>query len=79
MITLRDGETNELLGTITEEELQFLIDELEEESAEDTDYYVDGDTIDMLEEDGASAGLVAFLRKALGSRGGMQIRWFRSK
>ena len=78
MITIRDKDTNELLGTVSDEELQFLIDELEEESSEDTDYYINADTIDMLEGDGAAQGLVALLRKALGSRDGIEIRWSRS-
>jgi hypothetical protein len=54
MIRLHDAERGTLIGTITEAQLQFLIDELEEESAEDSDYYVSADTIDMLEEDGGA-------------------------
>ncbi len=77
MITLLDKETERRIGTVTEEELEFLIDELEEESSEDTDYYVDASTIEMLEEDGAPASLVDLLRGALGSREGFEIRWLR--
>ena len=35
MIALRDKDTGADLGTITEEQLQFLVDQLEEEYAED--------------------------------------------
>ena len=37
MVTLYDKETGQYLGRISEEELQFLIDSLEEESVTDTD------------------------------------------
>jgi hypothetical protein len=50
--------------------LQFLIDELEEESATDQDYYIDAMTIDMLQQDGGEANLIALLRNALGAREG---------
>ena len=63
MITLRLKDTNQLIGTIADADLQFLTDELEEESAEDTDYYIDAATIDMLEEDGAPASLIAVARR----------------
>jgi processive 1,2-diacylglycerol beta-glucosyltransferase len=75
MVRLHDSERGTLIGTITEAQLQFLIDELEEESAEDSDYYVSADTIDMLEEDGGDPELVALLRSALAGRDGVDIRW----
>ena len=78
MIELREVERDTNLGTITEEQLKFLVDALEEESTEDTDYYISGDTIDMLEEDGADAQLVGLLRRALDGRDGMDIRWSRT-
>ena len=77
MIELRDKSTNELLGTIDDDELRFLVDELEEESSTDRDYYVDADTIDMLEDDGAPASLVALLRRIVGSEDGVEVRWAR--
>ena len=78
MIRLHDAERNTLIGTITEDQLQFLVDELEEESAEDTDYYLSADTIDMLEEDGADSQLVSLLRSALAGREGFDVRWTRT-
>ena len=77
MIQLRDKTTNALLGTIDDDDLKFLVDELEEESPTDHDYYFDSATIDMLEDDGAPATLVALLRQVLGSQDGMEIRWER--
>jgi hypothetical protein len=77
MATLRDKESGQTLGTISEEELQFLVEELEEESSDDTDYYLDADTIHMLEEDGAPASLLTLLRSSLGDREGIEIEWSR--
>ena len=77
MVELFDAERNTLLGTITDAQLRFLINQLEEESADDQDYYLDAATIDLLEQDGADAPLVALLRQALGTREGMEIRWTR--
>ena len=50
MIKLHDVDSGALLGTITEEQLKVLVEQLEEESPEDRDYYIDADTIEMFEE-----------------------------
>lgn len=78
MITIYDEATDKTLGTLTEAQLQFLMDHLEEESAEDTDFYINQATVDMLEQDGADAGLLKLLRTALGAREDMDLRWVRS-
>ena len=77
MVTLREKESGQILGRITDEELHFLVDKLEEESADDADYYVDADTIEMLEEDGAPASLTTLLRNVLAGRDGLDIQWSR--
>jgi processive 1,2-diacylglycerol beta-glucosyltransferase len=79
MIQMRDKETGALLGSISEEDLQFLIDNLEEESDDDTDYYLNRATIDMLSENGASEGLVKILNDALGNREEAEIEWIRGE
>lgn len=76
MIDLYDTSTNVLVGTITEAELKFLEDALEEESLTDHDYYFVGGTIDLLAENGgATDHLLQLLRKALGSSDGVELRW----
>jgi hypothetical protein len=77
MIHLFDDETGAPVGTITEDQLQYLTDQLEEESAEDTDYYINRDTLDIFEQDGADPALLRVLRTALGTREEMEIRWER--
>ena len=75
MVELHDAERGTRLGTITEQQLKFLADALEEESMRDNDYYISADTIEMLETDGADADLIGLLRRALGSREGVELRW----
>jgi hypothetical protein len=77
MIHLFDDETGAPVGTITEDQLQYLTDQLEEESPEDTDYYINRDTLDIFEQDGADPTLLHVLRTALGTREEMEIRWER--
>lgn len=75
MVRLFDAESDEPLGTITEAQLQFLIDELEEESSADRDYYISVETVELLDDHGADAELVDVLRRALAGREGVDVRW----
>jgi processive 1,2-diacylglycerol beta-glucosyltransferase len=75
MIRLFDAESDAPLGSITEAQLEFLMEELEEESSTDRDYFINVATVDMLEEDGADPALLALLRDALGDREEMEVRW----
>jgi hypothetical protein len=75
MIQLYDNETGARIGVITEMQLQFLIDQLEEETEEDQDYYIDPATLEMFESAGADPALLALLRDALGAKEEMEIRW----
>ena len=77
MIDVYNVATNQKLGSITDAELQVLIDGLEEESSEDQDYYVDAATIDLLGDGRASDHLLGLLRNAVGSSDGVEIRWER--
>jgi hypothetical protein len=76
MIDLYDSESNRLLGSVSEADLQALVDALEEESADDRDYYINADTIDLLADSG-SPQLIELLRAALGSSEGIEVRWER--
>ena len=77
MIDVYNDATNQLIGSITEPELQVLVDHLEEESTEDTDYYIDAGTIDLLANGAATDHLIQLLRTALGTADGVDIRWQR--
>lgn len=77
MIDLYNAATNQLIGTVTEADLQVLIDVLEEESSQDQDYYIDQATIDLLADGRAPTHLLGLLRTAIGSSDGVDIRWQR--
>lgn len=78
MIQLYDTDTDARIGTITEENLRFLVDQLEEESDDDQDYYFNAATLDLFEKNGADIPLVSLLRSALQGRAEMELRWSRS-
>jgi processive 1,2-diacylglycerol beta-glucosyltransferase len=77
MVYLYDQMTGDLLGEITDQQLQFLIDQLEEESLEDRDYSITNMEIDFFESMGADASLITTLRQALGSNEEDVIQWSR--
>ena len=77
MVTLYDNDVDVAIGTISEEQLRFLREQLEEESGEDRDYYINGATLEMFEQEGGDPALIALLRGALGTRDEMEIRWAR--
>jgi hypothetical protein len=74
-ITITDADTGAVLGTLSRAELDSLKAHLELESADDDDFYINEATVAMLEEKGADAGAVAFLRGALEGRPDVTIRW----
>jgi hypothetical protein len=77
MIELYNAATNQPVGSITEPDLQVLVDALEEESTQDRDYYIDAATIALIADGRATDHLVHVLRNALGSADGVDIRWKR--
>ena len=70
MVKIFDTESGTQIGTISEDELRFLIDQLEEEDLEDKDYYINRATLDMFEARGADPDLLSTLRQAMGNRRG---------
>jgi hypothetical protein len=77
MINIYNKATNEFLGHISETDLEFLIDQLEEESLEDQDYYLRKETIDEFEKTGASPQLMAVLQGGIRHDDAIEIRWER--
>jgi hypothetical protein len=77
MIHLREKDTNIPLGSITEEQLQFLIDQLEEEWPEDHDYSITPLLIEAFEAGGADPELLSLLKDALGDADEVIIVWSR--
>ncbi len=75
MIQLIDADSKAPIGSINEAQLAFMQKQMEEESLEDQDYYINTATIDMFEAAGADAGLLDLLRKAMAGREEMTILW----
>ena len=64
----------EVLGTITENQLDFLMENLEAEFEEDEEYLLNAGTLDFLKDQNADKNLLALLEKALaGTRDGIDI------
>ncbi len=79
---IEDPESGERepLGTLSEVQLQFLVDHLEEEFEEDESYYIDHDTVDYLHDAGADEELIHVLEKGLQTVGpdeGIEIAYER--
>jgi hypothetical protein len=75
MVQIYDNMSGALLGELPQSDLLFLTSQLEEESSQDTDYYLTVDTVEMLAQAGASPELLDLLRRALGESGEGEIRW----
>ena len=74
-IRLLDKNSGAYLGDITRDDLQLMIDQFEEESSRDQDYFIDAMTIDLLQDAGASQNLLHLLRRVVGTSEGVDIRW----
>jgi hypothetical protein len=75
MIRLFDNETDNEVGSISEAQLDQLVEELADESLDEYTYNIDSKAITHLEGSGADAELIALLRAALGSRTSMELRY----
>ena len=74
-IRIFDKDSGALLGEITHDDLQLMVDQFEEESSTDQDYFIDATTIGILQDAGASDRLLGLLRDVVGSSEGVDIRW----
>lgn len=72
---LINKDTGEFLGMINEQQLQFLIDKLEEESEDDQDYWLHKDQLETFAEEGADDRLLHLLEKAFGDNDEVEILW----
>lgn len=75
MYRLMDIEHDNEIGIITEDQVQFLIDNLEEEGVEDRDYYIDPDALNFLAENGCDEELLTMLTEALEGRVNIDVRY----
>lgn len=78
MIQLYRQDETQPFAEITEAQLQFLEDELVEESTTDQDYAITPMTLALFVEDNVDPQLLALLKDALGDQGEIIIRWERA-
>jgi hypothetical protein len=78
MVKVFNKGTNELLGRISDEELAFLQDQLEEEGINDRDYYIRRETIEEFQNSAdATEHLATILKTGLRNDDAVEIRWER--
>jgi len=75
MVRLFDSDSESEIGVITEAQLDFLQEELIEESIDSYTYNLSPAALDSLEKSGGDALLVAMLRKAMAGRSSMEVRY----
>jgi hypothetical protein len=75
MPLLKRLDTGDDIGNITDKQLAFLVEQLEEEHDEDKDYFVDRHTLELLSDNGADPDLLALLEKGMGDDDEMDIAW----
>jgi hypothetical protein len=68
-------DTGNDIGTITDAQLAFLVEQLEEEHDEDQDYFIDKETLELLSDNGCDPELLALLEKAMGDDEHIDIAW----
>jgi len=78
MVTLKNKLNNQWIGSISDEQLQFIVDELEEESDDDQDYWLNLTMIEIMQEKGADKSLIDLLINALGDQEELEIIWSKS-
>lgn len=79
MVYLYNKSTGDLLGEISEADLQYLIDQMEEESTKDQDYSITSMELAYFREHGASSELISILSGALEGKPEVIILWSRSR
>lgn len=73
MPKLINKDTGKAIGSVTDDDVQFLIDQLEEEDSDDTDYFISADVVRFLEDNGASDELIEILTATLVEMYGEEI------
>ena len=76
MARLYRVDTGDTLGTITDKQVKFLVDMLEEEDSEDQEYFIDQDTLELFSDNNCDPELLALLEGALeDGEDGVDIGW----
>jgi hypothetical protein len=63
------------LGTIDDKQVAFLVEQLDEDDDNETEYFIDRETLELLSDNGADPDLLALLEKGMGDDDEMDIGW----
>jgi hypothetical protein len=63
------------LGTIDDKQVAFLVEQLDEDDDNETEYFIDRETLELLSDNGADPELLALLEKGMGDDDEMDIGW----
>ena len=74
MIRLYDNDDDREIGQITEAQLDFLQEQLIEETLDSTTFSLAPGTVESLAMNGGDPEMIDLLRKAIGSRTSMELR-----
>jgi len=75
MALLFNADSGEHIGEISDAQLEFLVSQMEEEHAEDQDYYLNADLLETWREQGVEPTLLDLLNQAMVGREDLAIRW----
>jgi hypothetical protein len=75
VVRIYDNDNEVEIGLITEAQLDFLQEELIEESIDAYTFDVSAAAIDSLQMNGGDETLITMLRRALGARSSMELRF----
>jgi hypothetical protein len=75
MPKLYDQSDDRLLGEVSQQDVDLLIAQMEEESSLDRDYFIDNETFLRLVDAGASSALLDAIKSALDIHGECDVRW----
>ena len=75
MYRLTNKITQQIIGNISGDQMQFLVNHLEEESLKDKDYWLHRSLLDTFKENGADSDLLRLLTEAFGNNDELEIVW----
>jgi len=68
-------DTGDEIGNVSDNQLAFLVEQLEKEHDDDKNYFVDRETLELLSDNGADLDLMALLEKGMGDDDEMNLAW----
>jgi hypothetical protein len=75
MYKLTNKISEQIIGTISGDQLQFLVNHLEEENLNDKDYWLHRSLLDTFKENGADSELLQLLTEAFGDNDELEVVW----